>query len=197
MKFTETDHFPDGKRLFSPELVEETLSDRLWGSLVGFHWGPAGLWVIWGHWVTDSATVLLGVLIPAKLSPAAHSFTDSPGWCLQRQSWSVFMEDREPAPWDKDLDSMNYGPPHHLGVAQTVELTPTPLWYLILKRTNPLYNVLFHKTGVRPWPGSPLNTIPGEEALSALNSWLKDEFIFSIGLRKGRGYFTNSKCFLW
>lgn len=107
------------------------------------------------------------------------------------------MEDREPAPWDKDLDSMNYGPPHHLGVAQTVEPTPSPLWYLISKRTNPLYNVLFHKTGVRPWPGSPLNTIPGEEALSALNSWLKDEFIFSIGLRKGRGYFTSSKCFLW
>lgn len=29
MKFNETDHFPDGKGLFSPELVEETLSDRL------------------------------------------------------------------------------------------------------------------------------------------------------------------------
>lgn len=37
MKFSETDHFPDGKRLFSPELVEETLSDRLWDYLVGLH----------------------------------------------------------------------------------------------------------------------------------------------------------------
>lgn len=37
MKFKETDHFPDRKRLFSPVLVEETLSDRLWGSLVGLH----------------------------------------------------------------------------------------------------------------------------------------------------------------
>lgn len=30
----------------------------------------------------------------------------------------------------------------------------------VLKRTNTLYRVLFQKTGVRPWPGSPLNTAP-------------------------------------
>lgn len=35
MKFNEMDHFPDGRRLFSPELVEETLSDRLWDLVTG------------------------------------------------------------------------------------------------------------------------------------------------------------------
>lgn len=37
MEFNEMDHSPDGRRPFSPELVKETLSDRLWACLVGLH----------------------------------------------------------------------------------------------------------------------------------------------------------------
>lgn len=54
----------------------------------------------------------------------------------------------------------DYGPPHYPGLAQTVEPTRAPPTLVpILRRTNSLYGLLFHKTDVRPWPVPPLNTM--------------------------------------
>lgn len=199
MKFPETGRVPD-LWLFSPWLVEETLGDRLWGCLVGSTEGliscrlsEAIVWLTMPHsyWVCLSLT-------SSVLQPMA-SYTHQGNTFRGEVTIGVHGGQGVISLWGQRFGSHELWPASPPVISSDCRTNAFLTLVPILRRMNLLSLQRIVPLNVRCeiLARFPIKHNPRGGRISTLNIWLPDELIFSTGVRKGKDYLMNYKCFPW